>query len=57
MLEVLQFVMSGFWIFVGTLVLVSSIGWAIARIVLACRGIAVVDDDERAVAPRRVTRG
>jgi hypothetical protein len=51
MLEVLQFIMAGFWTFVGTIILVGSIGWAVARIVLAFRGIVVLDTNKRAEAP------
>lgn len=35
MLEVLQFVLSGFWIFVGTVVLIYAAGESIAAIVAA----------------------
>ena len=38
MLEVLQFVLSGFWIFLGTMWLISAFGYAVARIVLAIYG-------------------
>ena len=46
MLEILQFIFSGTWIFLGTIVLffltivlTASTGWAIARIILAFRGV------------------
>jgi hypothetical protein len=39
MLEVLQFIFSGFWIWLGTLMLVGTIGAAVARIVLAVWGV------------------
>lgn len=38
MLEVLNFVLGGFWTFVGTCLLISAVGQAIANIVSAARG-------------------
>ena len=38
MLEVLQFIFSGFWVFIGTLVLISCMGFALARVILAFKG-------------------
>ena len=46
MLEVLQLVFANFWTFIGTLMLISACGWAVARIILAVRGIDVVRDDD-----------
>lgn len=38
MLEVLQFVFSSFWIWLGTVILIGAFGGAIARVVLGVRG-------------------
>ncbi len=38
MLEILKFIFSSFWIWLGTLMLVAVIGQAIAAAVLALRG-------------------
>jgi hypothetical protein len=38
MLEVLNFVLSGFWTFVGTCFLIFAVGQAIANVVSAARG-------------------
>lgn len=37
MLEVLQFIFSGFWVFAGTIILVATIGEAFAKTVAALR--------------------
>ena len=38
MLEVLYFIFSGFWIWAGSVVLVATLGTAIAGVILAVRG-------------------
>jgi len=38
MLEVLQFVFSGFWIWLGTVIIIGTFGTACAAILLAARG-------------------
>lgn len=37
--DFLQWCLSGFWRWVGLLFVISAIGWAIARVILAMRGI------------------
>ena len=39
MLEVMQFVFSNFWIWLGTVVLVAAFGSSAASIILAARGV------------------
>lgn len=38
MIEILQFVFSSFWVWFGTLCLISAFGGAIASVLLAVRG-------------------
>lgn len=38
MLEVLQFIFSGFWIWLGTAILIGTAGQSIAAVILALRG-------------------
>ena len=38
MLEILQYVTSGFWVFIGTIILISAMGWAINAILLGIHG-------------------
>lgn len=38
MLEILQFIFSGFWIWFGTVILIAAIGTSIATIILAIKG-------------------
>ena len=49
MLEMLQFILSDFWIFAGTVILIGAVGNAIAKIILACKGkttCGFFDDDD-----------
>lgn len=39
MLEVLQFIFSGFWIWLGTVTLLGAFGSGVASILLAVRGV------------------
>jgi hypothetical protein len=46
MLEVLQFIFSGFWVWVGTVILIFVIGEGVARVVSAIRSPRCIDCDE-----------
>lgn len=39
MLEILQFIFSGFWIWLGTVSLIAAIGIFVARIIYSVRGV------------------
>lgn len=41
MLEILKFVFSSFWIWLGTMFLICAIGTALNAVIVAFRGIAV----------------
>lgn len=46
MIEVLQFVFSSFWHWLGSVMLIMSMGSAVSKIILAVRGIATCDDND-----------
>lgn len=39
MLDVLQFIFSGFWVWLGTVILLAAFGSGVASIILAVRGV------------------
>ncbi len=45
MLEILQFIFSDFWYFVGTVILLGMLLGGIANVILAMRGIEAKNDD------------
>ena len=38
MIEILHFIFSSFWIWLGSVILVATLGTSIASVILACRG-------------------
>lgn len=45
MLAIMEFIFSSFWVWLGTMCLIGSVGWALHRVFLGIRGVPAPDCD------------
>lgn len=50
MLEVLQFIFSSFWIWLGTVILIGATGWALHHAFLGLRGVRADESDDKSAS-------